>query len=65
MTSQFKRWADNVFYLSGHPHFFNQLYSAVSGYGIAGSWLTDALNTNMYVTSALKEKARFTTYLMF
>ncbi|XP_014488839.1 PREDICTED: cysteine sulfinic acid decarboxylase [Dinoponera quadriceps] len=30
------------------PHFHNQLYGGVDGYGLAGSWLTDALNTSQY-----------------
>jgi len=29
-----------------HRHFYNQLYHGVDGYGLAGAWLTDALNTN-------------------
>jgi len=28
------------------PHFHNQLYAGVDKYGLAGSWLTDALNTS-------------------
>ncbi|XP_025160505.1 LOW QUALITY PROTEIN: cysteine sulfinic acid decarboxylase-like [Harpegnathos saltator] len=30
------------------PHFHNQLYAGVDEYGLAGSWLTDALNTSQY-----------------
>ncbi|XP_024935707.1 acidic amino acid decarboxylase GADL1 isoform X2 [Cephus cinctus] len=30
------------------PHFHNQLYGAVDEYGIAGAWLTEALNTSQY-----------------
>lgn len=33
---------------TGHPRFFNQLYSGLNVYGLAGSWLTDALNTNIH-----------------
>ncbi|CAH1774812.1 unnamed protein product [Owenia fusiformis] len=33
---------------TGHPHFFNQLYSGYDPYGLAGAWLTDALNTSQY-----------------
>ncbi len=29
-----------------HPHFYNQLYHGVDGYGLAAAWLTEALNTN-------------------
>jgi len=29
-----------------NPHFHNQLYAGVDKYGLAGSWLTDALNTS-------------------
>merc|ERR1719370_185412 len=29
-----------------HPHFYNQLYHGADEYGLAGSWLSDALNTN-------------------
>lgn len=29
-----------------HPAFYNQLYHGTDEYGVAGSWLTDALNTN-------------------
>lgn len=29
-----------------HPLFFNQLYHGVDEYGLAGSWLSEALNTN-------------------
>jgi len=31
-----------------HPHFYNQLYHGVDEYGLAGSWLSDALNTNSH-----------------
>ncbi|RLU22472.1 hypothetical protein DMN91_004750 [Ooceraea biroi] len=30
------------------PHFHNQLYAGVDKYGLAGSWLTDVLNTSQY-----------------
>ncbi|KAL4229121.1 hypothetical protein ACF0H5_012160 [Mactra antiquata] len=33
---------------TGHPRFFNQLYSGLNAYGVAGSWLTDSLNTNIH-----------------
>ena len=29
-----------------HPHFYNQLYGGVDQFGVAGAWLTDALNTS-------------------
>jgi len=35
-----------------HPHFKNQLYGGTDPYGLAGAWLAEALNTNMYVTSS-------------
>jgi len=31
-----------------HPYFYNQLYHGADEYGLAGSWLTDALNTNIH-----------------
>ncbi|KAK1122584.1 hypothetical protein K0M31_009029 [Melipona bicolor] len=30
------------------PHFHNQLYAGIDEYGLAGSWLTDVLNTSQY-----------------
>ncbi|XP_033342676.2 cysteine sulfinic acid decarboxylase [Megalopta genalis] len=30
------------------PHFHNQLYAGIEVYGLAGSWLTDVLNTSQY-----------------
>ncbi|KAG8189618.1 hypothetical protein JTE90_018972 [Oedothorax gibbosus] len=30
----------------GHPMFVSRLYQGVDGYGMAGAWLTEALNTN-------------------
>lgn len=33
---------------TGHPHFVNQLFSSVDPYGLAGQWLTDALNPSVY-----------------
>ncbi|KAL8561919.1 hypothetical protein ACOMHN_046709 [Nucella lapillus] len=33
---------------TGHPRFFNQLYGGLDPYGLAGAWLTDALNTSAY-----------------
>ncbi|GAB1598344.1 cysteine sulfinic acid decarboxylase-like [Argonauta hians] len=32
----------------GKPGFYNQLYGFVDPYGLAGSWITDALNTAMH-----------------
>lgn len=29
-----------------HPYFFNQLYHGADEYGLAGTWLSEALNTN-------------------
>jgi hypothetical protein len=31
---------------TGHPHFYNQLYGAVDPYGLAGAWVSEALNTS-------------------
>merc|ERR1712088_743070 len=31
-----------------HSHFYNQLYHGADEYGVAGSWLSDALNTNIH-----------------
>lgn len=36
-----------VFFLSGHPRFFNQLSTGLDIIGLAGEWLTSAANTNM------------------
>lgn len=33
---------------TGHPHFHNQLFAGIDPYGLAGSWITDALNTSQY-----------------
>lgn len=33
---------------TGHPYFVNQLFSTVDPYGLAGQWLTDALNPSVY-----------------
>ncbi|KAK7468144.1 hypothetical protein BaRGS_00036608 [Batillaria attramentaria] len=33
---------------TGHPRFFNQLYSGIEPFSLAGSWLSDALNTNLH-----------------
>lgn len=30
----------------GHPHFFNQIFAGLDVYGLAGSWITDTLNTS-------------------
>ncbi|KAH3707258.1 hypothetical protein DPMN_066657 [Dreissena polymorpha] len=37
---------------TGHPRFFNQLYSGLNAYGLAGSWLADSLNTNIHTFEA-------------
>lgn len=31
---------------TSHPHFHNQLFGGVDPYGLAGSWISDALNTS-------------------
>jgi len=31
-----------------HPHFYNQLYHGADEFGVAASWLSDALNTNSH-----------------
>lgn len=33
---------------TGHSNFHNQLFAGVDPYGLAGSWITDALNTSQY-----------------
>lgn len=33
---------------TGHQNFHNQLFAGVDPYGLAGSWITDALNTSQY-----------------
>lgn len=33
---------------TGHSHFHNQLFAGMDPYGLAGSWITDALNTSQY-----------------
>ncbi|XP_046397903.1 cysteine sulfinic acid decarboxylase-like [Ischnura elegans] len=33
---------------TSHPHFYNQLYGGLDPYGLAGAWITEALNTNQY-----------------
>ncbi|XP_033726715.1 cysteine sulfinic acid decarboxylase-like [Pecten maximus] len=33
---------------TGHPRFYNQLYSGKDPYSMAGAWLTDALSTNLH-----------------
>ncbi|XP_050297083.1 cysteine sulfinic acid decarboxylase-like [Anthonomus grandis grandis] len=33
---------------TGHPYFVNQLFSGLDPYGLAGQWLTDALNASVY-----------------
>ncbi|XP_044733622.1 glutamate decarboxylase 1 [Chrysoperla carnea] len=33
---------------TAHPYFFNQLYGGTDCYGLAGAWITEALNTSQY-----------------
>ncbi|GLH12200.1 Glutamate decarboxylase [Gryllus bimaculatus] len=33
---------------TNHPYFFNQLYGGVDMYGLAGTWISESLNTNQY-----------------
>ncbi|XP_053409041.1 cysteine sulfinic acid decarboxylase-like [Mercenaria mercenaria] len=33
---------------TGNPRFFNQLYSGMNVFGLAGSWVTESLNTNIH-----------------
>ncbi|KAI5707065.1 hypothetical protein M8J75_014081 [Diaphorina citri] len=33
---------------TGHRHFLNQLYGGLDPYGLAGAWISEALNTNQY-----------------
>ncbi|CAG2244946.1 Acidic amino acid decarboxylase GADL1 [Mytilus edulis] len=34
--------------VSGHPHFFNTMYTAIDPYSLFGAWLTEALNCNVH-----------------
>lgn len=36
-----------AFIPTGHPHFLNQLSTGLDVVGVAGEWLTAAVNTNM------------------
>jgi len=31
---------------TNHSHFYNQLFSAPDPFGLAGAWITEALNTS-------------------
>ena len=33
---------------TGHPNFHNQLFAGVDPFALAGSWVTEALNTSQY-----------------
>ncbi|XP_015110026.1 cysteine sulfinic acid decarboxylase [Diachasma alloeum] len=33
---------------TSNPHFHNQLYAGVDGYGLAGAWISESLNTSQY-----------------
>ncbi|XP_014680984.1 PREDICTED: cysteine sulfinic acid decarboxylase-like [Priapulus caudatus] len=33
---------------TGHPRFFNQLFGGLDQYALAGTWITEALNTSQY-----------------
>ncbi|XP_052122311.1 cysteine sulfinic acid decarboxylase [Frankliniella occidentalis] len=33
---------------TGHRHFYNQLYGGADPFGVAGAWVTEALNTSQY-----------------
>ncbi|XP_077293984.1 acidic amino acid decarboxylase GADL1 isoform X2 [Arctopsyche grandis] len=46
-----KKFCQNILKYSvktGHRHFYIQLYGGTDYYGLAGSWITDALNTSQY-----------------
>ncbi|RWS23647.1 glutamate decareboxylase-like protein [Leptotrombidium deliense] len=45
---------------TNHPHFYNQLYAGIDEYSLAGTWLTEALNTSQY--SHLRNIACFHAY---
>lgn len=48
-AEQIKEICEQIIYYSvktGHPHFYNQLFGGVDPYGLAGSWITEALNTS-------------------
>lgn len=40
--------AGNASFVSGHPHFFNQLSTGLDLVSMAGEWLTATANTNMF-----------------
>nr|CAD7441941.1 unnamed protein product [Timema bartmani] len=42
---------------TSHHHFHNQLYSGTDPYGLAGAWLTEALNTNHLNQTDLPEES--------
>ena len=51
MSKAFFDFSDSVVKYSVktcHPYFYNQLYHGADEYGLAGSWLSDALNTNIH-----------------
>ena len=37
-----------ILFLSGHPHFFNQLSQGLDIISMAGEWLAATANTNMF-----------------
>ncbi|KAL8594515.1 hypothetical protein ACOMHN_028869 [Nucella lapillus] len=49
---------------TGHPRFFNQLYSGLEPYSLAGSWLTDSLNTNLHTYEAAPVFVVMEKYMM-
>ncbi|ELU04085.1 hypothetical protein CAPTEDRAFT_93585, partial [Capitella teleta] len=34
---------------TGHPHFINQIFAGLDVHGLAGSWITDTLNSSQSV----------------
>ncbi|KAK7092614.1 cysteine sulfinic acid decarboxylase-like isoform X2 [Littorina saxatilis] len=49
---------------TGHPHFYNQLYSGLEPYSLTGTWLTDALNTNIHTYEVAPVFVLIEKYLM-
>lgn len=46
-AEQIKEICEQIIFYSvktGHRHFYNQLFGGVDPYGLAGSWITEALN---------------------
>lgn len=49
---------------TGNPHFFNQLYSGMTAFGLAGSWVTESLNTNIHTYETSPVFVLLDTYMI-